>query len=581
MFRLGAHLGSARLVRTLTSPDLDTPTTVAFSAGRLWVVNARFNTLPTPTTAVLDHATPLIRAGARLTSRARARPATPPETPGGVVVRSTGPAIVARRCSRSGASPSTTAQRHGARRRVVDGAPRPAPRLPRAERRRQDDDDALHLRARRPRRPARCRWDGRPVDADMRLRFGYMPEQRGLYPRMRVGEQLAYFAQHHGLSGRDARARDGVWLERFGLADRAKSKLEDLSHGNQQRIQLATALVHDPELLVLDEPFSGLDPIGVATMTEVLRERAAAGVGVVFSSHQLDLVEEVCEDVVIVSRGRVVADGEIDALKAASGRRHLEVEVAGNGGAWLDGLGEDAGPRARRGLGEAPRRRARGPRRRSSRRPAGGRGPAVLVRAPAPVGAVHGGRQGAAAVGAEDAADEAPPRDPAGRHARDPRARPQPGLPAVARVHGVPARGGLPPAGAPPRPGRVAEARRSSEPAPGGPRRRPSRAAAGQYDVTPRHQHGARTGRPPRRRSATKIDRRGARRPRRPLRARRADRARGRPTSQIQAITNAAVIGLRAGADAGAARRRRRSRRSSRRPRRTRRRSSSPTPGSS
>jgi ABC-2 type transport system ATP-binding protein len=179
-------------------------------------------------------------------------------------------------------------------------------------------------------------WDGKPVDSDARLRFGYMPEQRGLYPRMRVGEQLAYFAQHHGLSGREARARAGAWLERFGLADRAKSKLEDLSHGNQQRIQLATALVHDPELLVLDEPFSGLDPLGVATMTEILRERAAAGVGVVFSSHQLDLVEEVCEDVVIVSRGRVVADGEIDDLKAASGRRHLEVEVAGSDGSWLD-----------------------------------------------------------------------------------------------------------------------------------------------------------------------------------------------------------------------------------------------------
>ena len=179
------------------------------------------------------------------------------------------------------------------------------------------------------------RWDGAPADATTRLRFGYMPEQRGLYPRMRVGDQLAYFAQHHGLSARDARARGAAWLERFGLGDRAKSKLEDLSHGNQQRVQLATALVHDPELLVLDEPFSGLDPIGIATMSEVLRERAAAGVGVVFSSHQLDLVEEVCEDVVIISRGRVVAEGRIDELKAASGRRHLEVEVVGSGGAWL------------------------------------------------------------------------------------------------------------------------------------------------------------------------------------------------------------------------------------------------------
>jgi ABC-2 type transport system ATP-binding protein len=180
-------------------------------------------------------------------------------------------------------------------------------------------------------------WDGAAIDAKTRLRFGYMPEQRGLYPRMRVGEQLAYFGQHHGLSGRDAKARSLAWLDRFGLADRAKAKLETLSHGNQQRVQLATALVHDPELLVLDEPFSGLDPIGIATMSEVLRERAASGVGVVFSSHQLDLVEEVCEDVVIISAGRVVAAGAIDDLKAASGRRHLEVEVAGSGGTWLTG----------------------------------------------------------------------------------------------------------------------------------------------------------------------------------------------------------------------------------------------------
>jgi len=179
------------------------------------------------------------------------------------------------------------------------------------------------------------RWDGAVIDPKMRLRFGYMPEQRGLYPRMRVGEQLAYFGQQHGLSRRAANASAGQWLERFGLADRIKSKLEDLSHGNQQRVQLATALVHDPELLVLDEPFSGLDPIGIATMSEVLRERAAAGVGVVFSSHQLDLVEEVCEDVVIISQGRVVAEGEIEDLKARSGRRHLEVEVVGSAGAWL------------------------------------------------------------------------------------------------------------------------------------------------------------------------------------------------------------------------------------------------------
>jgi ABC-2 type transport system ATP-binding protein len=182
------------------------------------------------------------------------------------------------------------------------------------------------------------RWQGRSIDRATRLSFGYMPEQRGLYPRMKVAEQLAYFAQHHGLRPRDARTAADQWLERFGLADRASSRTEDLSHGNQQRVQLAVALVHDPTLLVLDEPFSGLDPIGIATMTEVLRERAAAGVAVLFSSHQLDLVEDVCEDVVIISRGRIVAQGAINELRAAAPRRHLEVEVEGSDGRWLEGL---------------------------------------------------------------------------------------------------------------------------------------------------------------------------------------------------------------------------------------------------
>jgi ABC-2 type transport system ATP-binding protein len=180
-------------------------------------------------------------------------------------------------------------------------------------------------------------WRGEPIDRAHRLRFGYMPEQRGLYPRMKVADQLSYFAQQHGLKAAAAKAATARWLDGLGLGDRAGAKLEALSHGNQQRVQLGAALVHDPELLVLDEPFSGLDPLGIATMTEILRERAAAGVGVVFSSHQLDLVEDVCEDVVIINRGRIVRAGAIDDLRAGSARRHLEVEVAGNGNAWLAG----------------------------------------------------------------------------------------------------------------------------------------------------------------------------------------------------------------------------------------------------
>ena len=178
-------------------------------------------------------------------------------------------------------------------------------------------------------------WAGRPIDRAARLRFGYMPEQRGLYPRMKVADQLTYFAEQHGLGARDAKKAAAIWLETLGVADRAGSKLEALSHGNQQRVQLGAALVHEPELLVLDEPFSGLDPLGIETMSAILRARAAAGVAVVFSSHQLDLVEDVCEDVVIIHHGRIVAAGPIDELRAASTRRHLEVEVVGDGNRWL------------------------------------------------------------------------------------------------------------------------------------------------------------------------------------------------------------------------------------------------------
>jgi ABC-2 type transport system ATP-binding protein len=173
------------------------------------------------------------------------------------------------------------------------------------------------------------RWRGEPVGSSERLRFGYMPEERGLYPRMRVREQLVYFAQLSGLTSSASAAAADAWLDRLGLRDRADARLEELSHGNQQRVQLATALAHGPELLVLDEPFSGLDPIGVETLSGLLGELAADGVGIVFSSHQLDLVEDVCDDVVIVDHGRIVLSGEVQELKHASSHRSLRVTVAG------------------------------------------------------------------------------------------------------------------------------------------------------------------------------------------------------------------------------------------------------------
>jgi ABC-2 type transport system ATP-binding protein len=177
-------------------------------------------------------------------------------------------------------------------------------------------------------------WDGRPIGLEQRLRFGYMPEERGLYPRMPVGEQLAYFGCLHGLSRREARAAAAEWLERLGLGERAEAKLEELSHGNQQREQLAAALLHQPDLLVLDEPFAGLDPLAVRTMAEVLRCEADRGAAVLFSSHQLELVEDICQEVAIVDHGRVVATGDVDELRRHSRRRRISLRLAGAPPEW-------------------------------------------------------------------------------------------------------------------------------------------------------------------------------------------------------------------------------------------------------
>ena len=180
------------------------------------------------------------------------------------------------------------------------------------------------------------RWRGKPVGPTERARFGYMPEERGLYPKMKVGAQLTYLAELSGLSGAAASEAATGWLERLGLADRAGARLEELSHGNQQRVQLAAAIVHDPELAVLDEPFSGLDPLGVGSLAELLVQTAAMGMAVVFSSHQLDLVEDVCQDVVIIDHGHIVQAGVVEELRAASPYRSLEVSV--NGQPWVPTL---------------------------------------------------------------------------------------------------------------------------------------------------------------------------------------------------------------------------------------------------
>ena len=212
-------------------------------------------------------------------------------------------------------------------------------------------------------------WGGRPATAADRSRFGYLPEERGLYPKQRILDQLVYLGRLHGLAPDAAHERAQALLERLGLGERTRDKLETLSLGNQQRVQVAAAVLHSPTLLVLDEPFSGLDPEAVEAMAGMLREHTAGGVPVLFSSHQLDLVERLCDRVVVLARGRVVADGTPEQLRATAAarwrlvvdgdagwvREHADLGVldVDRGTAVVEPLTADAG---RRLLAEAVRR---------------------------------------------------------------------------------------------------------------------------------------------------------------------------------------------------------------------------------
>jgi ABC-2 type transport system ATP-binding protein len=182
-------------------------------------------------------------------------------------------------------------------------------------------------------------WEGHAVGEADRLRFGYMPEERGLYPQMRLADQVGYFARLHGLDADAAERAARGWLERLGLGARGQEKLVALSHGNQQRVQLAVALVHGPGLLVLDEPFGGLDPEAVDSLSQILRAQAREGTAILFSSHQLELVERICQRVVILDAGRVLAAGTLRELRERFPAQ-LRVKVQGPT-AWathLDGV---------------------------------------------------------------------------------------------------------------------------------------------------------------------------------------------------------------------------------------------------
>ena len=204
-------------------------------------------------------------------------------------------------------------------------------------------------------------WDGAPITAAERRRIGYMPEERGLYPKQRVLDQLVYLARLHGAGAAAARAEAVALLEAFGLGERTDEKLEKLSLGNQQRVQVTAAVMTEPAALILDEPFSGLDPEAVDSLAEVLRTRTAAGVPLLFSSHQLSLVERLCDRLVILSHGRVVAAGTREELEAGGESRHRLVMDVDTG--WVRDLPsitvlDVAGPTALLTLETADARRA-------------------------------------------------------------------------------------------------------------------------------------------------------------------------------------------------------------------------------
>jgi ABC-2 type transport system ATP-binding protein len=179
------------------------------------------------------------------------------------------------------------------------------------------------------------RYDGRPADEEDHRQWGYMPQERALYAGMRAGDQVTHFGRLHGLSRVDATSKAHDLLAELGLEERWNDRTDKLSGGMQQRIQLATALVHDPAVIVLDEPFNGLDPVAVASLSETLRVRAREGRTVLFSSHQLDLVQDLCEDIAMIDHGRTVLEGSVATLRASSGKRQLRLHVDAPNRDWL------------------------------------------------------------------------------------------------------------------------------------------------------------------------------------------------------------------------------------------------------
>ena len=173
-------------------------------------------------------------------------------------------------------------------------------------------------------------FDGEPLNEKHPEQIGYMPEERGLYKKMKVGEHLMYLAQLKGLTYEDAKREIRLWMEKFEITDWWNKKIEELSKGMQQKIQFIATVVHRPKLLILDEPFSGLDPLNTNLIKDEIRKLNEAGTGVIFSTHRMEQVEEICEEIVLINKGKNVLQGKVRDIKTQFKEHLFKIDFAGD-----------------------------------------------------------------------------------------------------------------------------------------------------------------------------------------------------------------------------------------------------------
>ncbi len=177
-------------------------------------------------------------------------------------------------------------------------------------------------------------WKGKPISKHPQGTFGYLPEERGLYPKMRVKEHLIFLGRLNGLSKFDAMKKTDEMIQRFKLEEYAHKRIEELSKGNQQKVQTVSTLLHEPEILFLDEPFGGLDPVNTDLLKQMLLEGNEKGQTIIFSSHRMEQVEELCQDICILDHGKLILSGNLREIKKSMGRQYLRISVEGNESFW-------------------------------------------------------------------------------------------------------------------------------------------------------------------------------------------------------------------------------------------------------